>query len=213
MVYKNFIWDWNGTIINDIDLSVSILNKFLTQRGLKNVSLLEYREIFDFPVKDYYQAVGFNFDKEDFSVIGQQYIETYNSRICETTIFSDVVETLDFINKNGGKNYIVSARKNSELVKDLEIFNLKKYFVEVCGITDNLGGGKEFLAEEFKKRHSLSAQDTVFVGDTTHDFKISQIIGCSCVLVCRGHQSRKRLESKTKNVIDNFSQFLDAIKN
>lgn len=205
MSFKNFIWDWNGTLLDDISLSISILNNFLIQRNLPTVTAEQYREIFDFPVKNYYQAVGFDFNKESFADIGQNYHKIYNANVDKNSLFPDVVETLEVIKNNGGKNYIISARKQSKLFDDIKLFGIENFFDEILGVNDNLGSGKEFLAEDFKKRHKISVSDTVFIGDTTHDFKISQILGCECYLVCRGHQSKERLEKVCYNVVDKIS--------
>ncbi|GAH94581.1 unnamed protein product [marine sediment metagenome] len=32
--YKHVIWDWNGTLINDVWLVVDIMNKMLKKRNL-----------------------------------------------------------------------------------------------------------------------------------------------------------------------------------
>jgi phosphoglycolate phosphatase len=31
---KHIIWDWNGTILNDVDLSIRTINKLLTTHNL-----------------------------------------------------------------------------------------------------------------------------------------------------------------------------------
>ena len=36
--YQHIIWDWNGTLINDIWLVVEIINKMLARRNLQEVN-------------------------------------------------------------------------------------------------------------------------------------------------------------------------------
>ena len=62
---NSIIWDWNGTLLNDLDLSVSTINTLLYKRELPLLKNDTYKEVFSFPVKDYYQAVGFDFMKEN----------------------------------------------------------------------------------------------------------------------------------------------------
>ena len=33
--YKHIIWDWNGTILNDVDLCVELINELLKEHNLK----------------------------------------------------------------------------------------------------------------------------------------------------------------------------------
>ena len=73
--YKHIIWDWNGTLINDAWLFVDVMNKFLTQRKLKSINVNKYRDIFGFPIKKYYEKLGFNLSKEPFEKLGLIFIE------------------------------------------------------------------------------------------------------------------------------------------
>ncbi|SVD25320.1 uncharacterized protein METZ01_LOCUS378174, partial [marine metagenome] len=64
--YKHIIWDWNGTLLDDGWLFVDVMNSILRRRGMDTITLEKYREIFGFPVKDYYLKLGFDLEKEPF---------------------------------------------------------------------------------------------------------------------------------------------------
>ena len=53
--YKYIIWDWNGTLLNDVWLCIEIMNEMLENRNLPSITYDKYREIFDFPVQRYYE--------------------------------------------------------------------------------------------------------------------------------------------------------------
>ena len=72
--YKHIIWDWNGTLLNDGWLFVEVMNIVLKRRKMKPITLDSYREIFRFPVKDYYMKLGFDFEKESFESSGLEFI-------------------------------------------------------------------------------------------------------------------------------------------
>ena len=59
--HKYIIWDWNGTLINDVWLLVEIMNNMLKKRNLPKIDSKKYREIFDFPVTKYYSKLGLIF--------------------------------------------------------------------------------------------------------------------------------------------------------
>ena len=63
MKYKHIIWDYNGTILDDTQLVLDILNIMLEEKRLKTCTMDEYREVFDFPIIDYYINVGFDLEK------------------------------------------------------------------------------------------------------------------------------------------------------
>ena len=62
------LWDWNGTLLDDTEISRGVLNGLLSRRGLPTVSLERYREIFTFPIIDYYRKAGFDFSVEPYEV-------------------------------------------------------------------------------------------------------------------------------------------------
>ena len=68
---KNFttiLWDWNGTLLNDTDFCISIVNGLLRARDKEALTKARYLEIFNFPVKDYYKKAGFDFSKEELDL-------------------------------------------------------------------------------------------------------------------------------------------------
>lgn len=63
MDVENILFDFNGTIVNDIDLCLTILNDMLTLRKHNVVDLKQYLAIFDFPVIEYYKNLDLFFLK------------------------------------------------------------------------------------------------------------------------------------------------------
>ena len=63
---KNIIFDWNGTLIDDTQLSLEIENDLFLERGLRQIDLREYRDCFCFPVIHYYEKIGFDFKNNSF---------------------------------------------------------------------------------------------------------------------------------------------------
>ena len=41
--YDNVIWDWNGTILNDVELCVEIGNNLFRRKGLPTISVEKYK--------------------------------------------------------------------------------------------------------------------------------------------------------------------------
>ena len=80
MKYTAVIWDFNGTIADDIDLGIGAVNKMLAERGLPSLSTREeYRAKLRFPIKDYYADLGFDFSKEPYEKLAHEWIALYNA--------------------------------------------------------------------------------------------------------------------------------------
>ena len=65
MKYDCIFYDFNGTLLDDTDICVEILNKMLDKRGYKHITKEKYRDIFSFPIKEYYEKAGFDFSNEE----------------------------------------------------------------------------------------------------------------------------------------------------
>ena len=77
---KYIIWDWNGTLIDDAWLFVELMNTELQYRGLPLINIEDYRQNFTFPVKKYYENLGFDFKKENFKEVGYNFIQKFKKR-------------------------------------------------------------------------------------------------------------------------------------
>ena len=64
MKYQHIVWDWNGTLLDDLWLCIDSINSVLSSRNMKLVNKKSYRSIFTFPVIKYYEILGFDFKNE-----------------------------------------------------------------------------------------------------------------------------------------------------
>ncbi|MBQ6533170.1 MAG: HAD family hydrolase, partial [Solobacterium sp.] len=60
---KTVIWDYNGTILDDLDICLQIENEMLKERRMPAwpVDRETYLDHFGFPVIDYYYYIGYTF--------------------------------------------------------------------------------------------------------------------------------------------------------
>ena len=71
------LWDWNGTLLDDVEICRAVLNGMLGRRGIAPVSLDRYREIFTFPIREYYRLAGFDFSRESYETLAEEYMRIY----------------------------------------------------------------------------------------------------------------------------------------
>ena len=79
MKIKNphILWDWNGTLVNDMDLCVYVTNLFMQEHHNQQISREFYQQEFTFPVIDFYHAIGFDFKNITFEQMAEDWISTY----------------------------------------------------------------------------------------------------------------------------------------
>ncbi len=211
--YNCIIWDWNGTLLDDVALNIGIVNALLEKRGLSSIESKEYylRE-FTFPVIDFYRKVGFELDKEDFTLIAREYAYLYNENYPLADIFPDVTQVLSFIKNSGKEQLIISATEQGYLLKQVAYFELEHYFTDILGSGNVLGSSKIETAKRWMSNNGCNPAQVLFIGDTLHDAETARAIGCDCVLVARGHNSRERLLATGCEVYDSLSFLKEAVK-
>ena len=192
--YDYVIWDFNGTLLNDVETGIWAVNKLLRERGLAEIAGVEhYRRIFRFPIIEYYKGLGFDFDSEPYEVLAPKWVELYLERVKTAELYPDVIEALDRIEGRGTKQIILSATELGMLEGQLEALGICSYFEEVLGLDNIHAGSKLSLAYDWRERHPDAK--ALLIGDTDHDVETAKALGSDCALICRGHQSREHLEN------------------
>lgn len=187
------VWDWNGTLLADVPLCVEVMNGLLARRGLPLLEVERYREIFTFPVREYYQAAGLDLQREPFEKLAVEYIEEYNRRALDCPLYPGAGEVLARLKELGCRQLIVSASHRDALAQQVERRGIRDFFEAVLGVGDVLGATKEGVARDYLKQKGVSSEDVLFVGDSAHDRQTA--LPCRCVLIANGHESRQRLEA------------------
>ena len=72
MKYKNIIWDWNGTILNDTPVAVKATNILLQRLGYPMITLECYRDNVDTPIVIFYSKI-FDLNKHDVKMIDDEW--------------------------------------------------------------------------------------------------------------------------------------------
>lgn len=206
--YKNFVWDWNGTLLDDLRVGVNTLNHMLEKRGLKKLSQSEYKDVFGFPVVDFYKKIGFDMEKESFHELSVDFVETYDRFAAGVTLNKAVPEVLKGVKQAGGKQYILSALREDILKQMVTDFHIGDCFEQVCGSDDIYAAGKIERGKKMVRSYHLCPEETLMIGDTTHDAEVARALGFDCVLYAGGHNSSWRLKEKA-TVIEGFGQLLE----
>lgn len=206
--FKHVIWDWNGTLLNDTALSHNIINGVLKSKNLKTLSMDDYRHIFDFPVKKYYEKAGFNFTQYSFEEVGKQWMDEYEKRKGETVLFDGTKDVLEYISSLGIEQSVLSAYSLDTLIEIINEHGLTKYFKHVTGLDHIYATSKLIIGQELIKKIDIPLQNIVLIGDTMHDHEVASELGIQCILIANGHQSRERLLSSGFPVLNDICELI-----
>lgn len=188
------IWDWNGTLLNDVDVCVAAMNRLLGRRGLARLSLARYREVFTFPVQLYYERVGFDFRGESFADVAVEYHDAYEELVHGAELHSDALESLEAFRVRGVGQAVLSALEETRLQNELASRALDGYFSHVFGLPDLHARSKADRGRELLRAVGTHGRQWM-IGDTIHDAEVAREIGVRCVLVGCGHHGADQLRA------------------
>ncbi len=209
---NTIIWDWNGTLLNDVDICIDVINELLVSRNHMPLNRDRYREIFTFPVRDYYTKAGFDFSNEPFDKIAIEFIKFYHEKLNKASIFPEVIHVLRSFKENGYRQYMLSAMEHESLVWSVKEQGIYDYFHGISGIHDHFAESKLDMAKKFVKEIIINKDQCCLIGDTIHDYEVANELGIRCLQVANGHQSFERLNTTGCRVVTDLGETLPYFK-
>ena len=208
---RQIIWDWNGTLLNDAWLCVEVMNSMLSERNLPLITLEKYRNIFNFPVKAYYELLGYDFASEPFEEVGMEFMILYNRRQKECTLHNEVLDILKEISRRGYQQSILSAREENELRQETIDLGVAGFFERIYGLDDHYAHGKTDVGIKLLSDIGSPKKDFLFIGDTCHDAEVADELGIGCILIPNGHHSPERLQRCGKRLMLSLKELLTIL--
>lgn len=183
------VWDWNGTLLNDVKAAVSALNQMLSFRDLAPISLEFYQANFGFPVRPFYKKCGMNPDLE-WDRLCHEFHRFVRKQ--KAPLRSDALAAVQYVKEKGYIQSVVSALQQDLLFFDVCAAKLGDYMSGLYGAYNLEGTSKLARARECVSQFS-SDVCVYFIGDTLHDVEVARTVGAQIILVEGGHQATSRL--------------------
>jgi phosphoglycolate phosphatase len=209
--YRHVIWDWNGTLLDDLDLCVAAMNTVLARRGLPALDRARYHAVFDFPVRDYYARLGLPVDDRNFHQLSVEFIAAYEARRLEPLLQPGAEKILAAIGARGLTQSILSAYQHEALQAVVAHHGLTPHFRALSGLDNIYAHSKVALGRASLAALQLPPREVLLIGDTLHDLVVARELGLACALVAHGHHPRERLRAATEHVFENLESLGAAL--
>ena len=205
MMIRQILWDWNGTLLDDVAYGISVRNRTFPAFGLPTMdSIEEYHRQFTFPIRLYYERAGVT--DENFVAVAHAWMDEYVRGFSTIPLHTDARAVLDRFARAGMRQVVLSATKRNMLVEQIARFDIQHHFHTVLGLDDIYAGSKEEIGRQYLLSSGIAPEETLVIGDTLHDADVARAIGAHCVLVARGHQSRETLENSGYPVLGTLEE-------
>ncbi len=207
MDYDIIIWDFNGTIINDVQLCHNILNTMLQNHHLPMVTLEEYKDLFNFPVKDYYQKIGI--EGSNYHELSIEFMELYQNASLSCPLYPHLKSILKAIKQKKIIQVCLSASQIDNLKMQLKHFQIDTYFDFILGLDNIHAKSKIHLGQKWIQTHHYENKKILCIGDSLHDLEVATALQADCILMSYGHFSKSRLLNHSCIVMDDLNQLKD----
>ena len=210
MKYTHIIWDFNGTIMNDVDIAVAAVNDMLEKRGMPLTDRAAYLTMIESPIIRYYEKL-FDLSVVPFDDIQVEFLQSYNRRLPTAGLLPGVHAALEHFAKLGLRQCVISSFEQSRLRKMVQGLKIGGYFDTVSGADDTRAEGKLDRGLEWLRQSGADPTRVLVIGDLDHDHELARHLGADCVLIAAGHQHRQALEVCGCPVLDSAFELIETI--
>lgn len=187
------VWDFNGTLIDDVDLVVRSVNAQLVKRGLPKLTVDRYRELFGFPVAHYYRLIGLDPSAESIEALSAEFHHAYAPGLIDCPLHDGVRCVVERFKEQAVHQFVLSAMEEGLLQRTIEEFGIADFFDAIYGLAHLKADSKISRGRELLAGHNIRPETALMIGDTDHDAEVADALGVPVVLVAQGHQSKARL--------------------
>jgi len=209
--FDTVVWDFNGTLIDDLDLVVRSVNRQLAKRNLPSLTADAYRDVFGFPVQDYYRRIGVTFESETMADLSADFFAEYAPALKDCPLHDGALDTLRQLKTRGLRQFVLSAMEEGMLRSMIDHFGIPRFFTGVYGLAHQEGDSKVSRGRELQQDFGIDPRTALLIGDTAHDAEVAETLGLSVALVSRGHQSTERLRETGYPVYESYRELSQAV--
>ena len=199
---RHVVWDWNGTLFDDLEIVVASVNVSLRSVGAPPIDADRYRAVYERPLHRFYESLlGRPVLPAEMATIDRDFHDAYHALLDQARLTVDARSAVDLVASRGRTQSVLSMWWHDRLVPAVRYFELEDYMLAVDGHRGPPGASKEtHLARHVEQLTHLfpevvRRESVAVIGDVTDDADAARAAGVGCVLYDGGSQPRAALEA------------------
>jgi phosphoglycolate phosphatase-like HAD superfamily hydrolase len=211
VIRTHLVWDWNGTLLDDLTLVVRSTNEAFRSVGARSVDSDEHRRQFRRPVAEFYaEILERAVDDEEFGRLDRIFHEAYRLGLTTTSLAADAMAA---IKAWPGTQSLLSMWFHTELVPAVETYGLAGLFARVDGLRTEVGGDLKagHLANHLAELQ-VPGDQVVLIGDSLDDAAAAASVGAAAVLYTGGFTHPSRLRAAGLPVADTLVEAVELAR-
>ncbi|MGW2561639.1 HAD family hydrolase [Streptomyces sp. NPDC001514] len=208
----HLVWDWNGTLLDDIHAVIDATNASFAEIGLDPITLERYRELYCVPVPRFYERLMGRLPTDDeWAVMDAVFHKHYWVRADGCALTSGAAELLAERQASGRTQSLLSLAPHEQLIPIVRRHGIEARFVRVDGRIGGSHAGKtEHMVRHLSALEGVEAERVVVIGDAVDDAVAAAHVGARAVLYTGGSHSRASLEAAGVPVVDSLEEAVNV---
>ena len=182
MKKKFILFDFDGTLVDSLETSISVINNLAVKNNVKPFNLQEINELRKLPIVERCKRVKFPLYKIPFVIL--EFYRLYKKNMASLKLFDGIAELFEQLESHQFQIAIISSN-SKENINDFLKGNQITCIKEI--ITSNNIFGKNLVIDQFLKKHRLSKSDVLYVGDELRDIVACKQVGVKIIWVPWGY--------------------------
>ena len=190
---RNFVFDWSGTLIDDLNLAWEATNQVLLHARKPALSLEQFRAEFYLPPEEFF---GRNTPKVPLPEVGR----IFQAALLQAGAPQPIPHALPFLEycrAHRFRTLLVSAIPQAHYAAIVADSGWDRFFDHAyLNIND-----KRLKLPEILHEHDLEPEETIYIGDMQHDIEAAQAAGAHSCAVLTGYNSLNALRRAEPDII------------
>ncbi|QPP05179.1 HAD family hydrolase [Streptomyces bathyalis] len=190
----HIVWDWNGTLKDDVTDLTGALNAAMTVLGAPPLTTETYRAQHRLPIRDFYaDLLGRPLTDTEWAAAEIAWSRHMAQRT--PTLRHGAKQLLEAVRAQGHTQSLLSLASHATVHDEVAALNLGSHFVSIDGRrTSTITGKTGALAEHlFALVPTVDPERVLVIGDTLDDAHAARTCGAHPVLVTGGLQTTDQL--------------------
>jgi phosphoglycolate phosphatase-like HAD superfamily hydrolase/ADP-ribose pyrophosphatase YjhB (NUDIX family) len=183
---RNLLFDWSGTLADDLPNVLQAVNGMLAATGREPMSRKEFTARFRLPYTEFFEEV---LPGTQLETLQELYLQHFPHVHEGVTLLPHAADFIRYAAATGRRLAVLSSAPEQHVVAQAEALGVRDAFeVLRCGVIDKREEIHNLLAEL-----DMLAGETAFIGDMRHDIDAGRAAGVVTIATCTGYESAEQL--------------------
>jgi phosphoglycolate phosphatase-like HAD superfamily hydrolase len=207
---SHLVWDWNGTLLDDLPIVVEAVNRSIATFGVAPIDADGYRDHYTRPVRHFYDNLfGRVVADEEWLRLNTTFHDVYFDLATAADLAPGAREAMDRLDEAGWGQSLLSMSPQDWLSGIVDRLNLTHRLALVDGMSELTGGLKAMHMEEHLRLLGMDGESVVVVGDTPDDVAAARHVGARAILFHGGSHHIDVLESEGVPIAETLAEAVD----